>query len=335
MNVLWLRPYTGDNVSVRRERISEHLAEMDVDVTLVDATGFSALSAAWEAITGDYDVIVGNVRMGLYLGYPLSVVLRKPFVGDVTDPLSQIEDLPRLVFKLLERYEWFVLDRADESVFVYQSSYQEALERGVTDPVRLPNAVDYQRFADPDGDVIDQTDSILRENGINPDDQSAIYTGSMVDRYHLAEVGKAAEQLPDWEFVFIGKERGAGIHSIVAGKSNAHFLGSFDYELIPGFLSHSDLGLCLIDAEQPLKLKEFTAAGLSTLVIPDLKQWYDYDNLIYADPTPDAIVDAINGLNGTEISDREVEIDERELESWREISQQYYKLFDRLCPNSD
>jgi hypothetical protein len=220
-------------------------------------------------------------------------------------------------------------------VFVYQSSYEEALERGIIDPVRLPNAVDYQRFADPDGDVIDQADSILRENGIDPDDQIAIYTGSMVDRYHLAEVGKAAEQLPDWELVFIGKERGADIHSIVAGKSNAHFLGSFDYELIPGFLSYSDLGLCLIDAEQPLKLKEFTAAGLPTLVIPEMKQWYDYDNLVYADPTPDAIVNAINGLDGTAISDREVETDERELESWREISQQYHQLFDRLCPGRD
>ena len=330
MNVLWLQPYTGDNVSVRRERISEHLAEMGVEVTLVNVTGLHALSAIYEAITGDYDVIVGNVRMGLYVGYPLSILLRKPFVGDVTDPLSQIQDLPRPLFEFLRRYEWFVLDRAGAAVFVYESSYQEAIERGVVDPMRLPNAVDYERFADPSDYVIAKAGEILDQNGIDLDSRIAIYTGSMVERYHLAEIGMAAKQLPDWEFVFVGKERGADIHGIVADRPNAHFLGAFDYELIPGFLSHADLGFCLIEAEQPLKLKEFTAAGLSTLVIPSMRQWYEYDNLIYTQPEPDAIVSVIKGIGDEEAIDQQRTVAETELESWKEIAQTYYQLFDEL-----
>ncbi|ELZ35991.1 hypothetical protein [Halorubrum distributum] len=330
MDVLWLRPHTGDNVSVRRERISEHLAEMDVDVTLVDATGTSALSAAYEAITGDYDVIVGTVRMGLYVGYPLSVALRKPFVGDVTDPLSQIEDLPRTLFSMLERYEWFVLRRSDKSVFVYESSYQEAIDRGVSDPVRLPNAVDYSRFAEPAEWAVNESRAILEEHGIGPDSRIAIYTGSMVERYHLAEIGEASERLPDWEFVFIGKDRGADINSIVSNRSNAHFLGSFDYDLVPGFLAHADIGLCLIDAEQPLKLKEFTAAGLSTLVIPAMKQWYDYDNLIFTEPEPEAIVSAISDDRKNSITDYPTKTSENELESWNDISRSYLCLFETV-----
>jgi hypothetical protein len=331
MKILWLRPYTGDNVSVRRERISEHLADMDVSVTLVDATGINALSAIYKAITGDYDVIVGNVRMGLYIGYPLSVVLSKPFVGDVSDPLSQIENLPSPLFNILKRYEWFVLSRADKSVFVTQPCHTEALERGIVDPVRLPNAVNYEQFANPSEDVISRTDSILRENKIDPDNQIAIYHGSMVSRYHLAEIGEAAEQLPNWEFVFIGKDRGADIGEITSNRPNTHFLGAFDYELIPGFLSHSDLGLCLIDSEGPLKLKEFIAARTPTLVIPEMKQWQDYDNLIYTNPEPDAIVSSINKIGNKDRKVYNKDVAETELESWKDIAQTYYEIFEDLC----
>lgn len=330
MKILWLRPDTGNNVSVRRERISEHLADMDVSVTLVDTTGLSALSAAYEAITGDYDLIVGNVRMGLYLGYPLSVILSKPFVGDVSDPLSQIDHLPSPLLKILTRYEWFILGRAHKSVFVARSSYNEAIERGITDPVRLPNAVNYEQFANPSEDVINRTDSILRQNQIDPESQIAIYHGSMVSRYHLAEIGEAAEHLPDWEFVFIGKERGANIGDITSNRPNTHFLGSFDYELVPGFLWHSDHGLCLIDSEGPLKLKEFIAAGLPTLAIPEMKKWNPYDNLVYTDPEPDAIVSSIKELGDKDSILYNKTVVDTELESWEDIAQAYYKIFDDL-----
>ena len=330
MNILWLRPHTGENVSVRRKRISEHLEDMGVTVTLVDATGINALSAIYEAITGDYDVIVGNVRMGLYLGYPLSVVLRKPFVGDVTDPLSQIDHLPSLVFNLLKQYEWFVLSKANKSVFVTQSCYNEAIKREITDSVQLPNAVNYEQFANPHKSVINQTKNILRENKIDPEDQIAVYHGSMVARYHLAEIGEAAERLQNWEFVFIGKDRGANINKIVSDRPNTHFLGSFNHELIPGFLSHSNLGLCLIDSEGPLKLKEFIAAGLPTLVIPKMKQWQNYDNLIYTEPNPDAIVDSITNFNTSPDINHEVSIDKDKIETWKNISQQYYQIFKQL-----
>jgi len=332
--ILWLRPTTGDNVSIRRERIIEHLEKREFEVTLQNASGRDSLTATIEAIRGDYDIIVGNVRLGLYLGYLLSVLLRIPFVGDVSDPIHQIDHLPSPLYRILEWYEWFVISRADMVVFVYQSSYQEALEKGIVDPVRLPNAVDHERFADPDNDVVKQARDILRENNIDPESQIAIYTGSMVSRYHLAEIGDASEQLPEWEFVFIGEERGAEIHSIVAGRANTHFLGAFDYELIPGFLAHSNLGLCLVDAEQPLKLKEFTAAGLPTLVIPSMQQWYDYDNLIFIDPTPRSIVSAVNSLDGLSVSDRHIDIKENELENWEDISQQYHQIFNQLYDRS-
>lgn len=331
MNIIWLRPYTGENVSVRRERISEHLEEIGVSVTIIDVTGIKSLFAVYEVITGDYDVIVGNVRMGLYLGYLIAVVLRKPFLGDVTDPLSQIESLPRPFFYLLKQIEWFILKKANKSVFVTNSSYKEAIERGITDPVQLPNAVDYKQFANPSRDTISQTDNILRENEINPDDKIAIYHGSMVARYHLTEIGEAAEKLPDWEFVFIGKERGAGIEKIAADRSNVHFLGSFDYEFIPGFLSHSNLGLCLIDSEGPLKLKEFFAAGLPTLVIPKMSEWQDFKNLIYTAPNPDAIISAIRDFDTSPDIGQEFNTDNSEVETWKDISQKYYQIFNEIC----
>jgi hypothetical protein len=48
------------------------------------------LSAIRQSVSENYDVIDGNVRAGLYAGYPLARLLRKPFAGSVIDILSDV-----------------------------------------------------------------------------------------------------------------------------------------------------------------------------------------------------------------------------------------------------
>ncbi len=333
MKVLWLRPSTGDNISVRRERIAAHLAEKGVDSTIVDASGLDALGAIRTAIGGDFDVIVGNVRIGLFLGYPLATVLRTPLVGDVSDPISDVDDLPWPLFECCRRYEWFALSGAGAAVFVYESSFQEAQDRGIEHAVKLPNAVDFEFFAEPDDESVEESRSILIEDGVDLTKPVAIYVGGFTENYRIRDILDAAEVTPEWEFVFVGEAGQVDLVERAAAElENVHFPGAFEYELMPGFLHHADVGFCFKDAEQPLKLKEYGAAGLPTIVQPgELERWYGADELLVVEPDGEAIsallADVLDG--GTDAGKRLQETVRQY--SWSGIAEEYYEILTRLA----
>lgn len=330
MKILWLRPSKGDNISVRRERIAEHLEEMGVDVTIRDTTGLDAIGAIYEAITGDYDIIAGNVRMGLYLGFPLARLLGKPFLGDVSDPLSDIQEYPDPLFRLLSGYEWFVLRRSDAAVFVYESSYAEATDRGI-DGFRLPNAVDFEAFSEPPRKVVEKCRAILKENGVDLSSPLAIYTGILDNVHNITDIVESAHLNPDWEYVFVGE---GPLSSEIADASseiqNMHYPGSFEHQLMPGFLHHADAGFCFKDAEQTLKLKEYAAAGLPALVQwGELEKWYQEEELLFVEPDAQNISQALVKLEDKDVSKTysvniRNAIDRR---SWKEIAEEYHAIF--------
>lgn len=339
MRILWLRPSRGDNISVRRERIAEKLEARGFDIVIKDASGTDLFSAMWTAVRGDFDVIAGNVRIGLYAGFPLARVLRKPFLGDVSDPLSDIDHLTAPLFAACRWYEWQVLSRADATVFVYKSSYEEALDRGIDDAANLPNAVDYEQFADPSPSVIGTAGDILSSYGVDFDNPIAIYLGVFSDHYCLPAILEAAARTPEWEFVLIGE--GPLTDEVAAAAKeyeNVYYPGSFEYRLMPGFLSYADVGFCFKDAEQPLKLKEYGAAGIPAIVRPgELNKYYSDDELLFVDPDPDAVSQLLTGLASEE---SRLETYGRALEarateySWRDIADEYERLFERIANSS-
>lgn len=302
IHLLWLRPSTGDNVSVRRERIAEKLRERGYTIDIVDASGLDAIGAIKRAIVGDYDIIAGNVRIGLYLGYPLARLLRTKFLGDVSDPIDQISDLPTPLYRLLERYEWFVLKHADAAVFVYQSSFEEAEKRGING-VKLPNAVDYDLFDDPPDSSVRSAEQELISAGVDLEKPIGMYIGSLVDRHNVIEIANAAQYAPDWEFVFIGDgARRDAIDAKAEEYENVYSLGQYEYELIPGFLQYARAGFCLVDAEQPLKLKEYGAAGVPIIACRgELSEYYGTDELLYVEPNARMIAGALDGLKKNDV----------------------------------
>lgn len=336
MRVLWLRPSKGDNISVRRERIAEHLRDQGIEADIQDSGGLDAVRAIWRAVTGDYDVIAGNVRVGLYIGYPLARLIGKPFLGDVSDPISDIDDLPGPLFRFFEWYEWFVLKRADAAVFVYESSYRKAKERGI-DAVKLPNAVDYERFAEPDGEVVEEAREILRGEGVDLEKPVAVYIGGFTENYHITDILGAARKAPGWEFVFIGE--GPLEKEVVAATEelrNVHFPGAFEYRLMPGVLALARVGFCFKDAEQPLKLKEYGAAGLPTIVQPGkLERWYA-DELVFVEPTPEEITDLLDDVSVDGLERYGVALQQIASEySWESIAEEYSEILQGLVSTSD
>lgn len=335
MRVLWLRPSKGENISVRRERIAEELRKRGYKIDIIDASGIDALSAIKQAIIGDYDVIAGNVRIGLYIGYPLARLMGKPFLGDVSDPISDINYLADPLLHFFEWYEWQVLKRANATVFVYDSTYQNAINHGIDDAMKLPNAVNYQQFATPDADVIDTAQNILSQEGTDLDKPIAIYIGIFSPRYCTEEMLATAQYAPDWEFVFVGEgSLEASVERAACELENVHYPGAFPYRLMPGFLSLADVGFCFKDAEQPLKLKEYGAAGLPIVIRPgELSQWHDEDELVSVEPTPKVIAERLDDLQDDEELYEMYSNASRLIASewsWEEIANGYDELFNQI-----
>jgi glycosyltransferase involved in cell wall biosynthesis len=334
LNILWLRPSTGENISTRRERIAEHLEKMGTDVNIVNTSGLDSLFATKEALTGNYDVIIGTVRIGVQLGYLLSKILRVPFIASVSDPLeAQRDDLPSFLYNILCLIEWNVLKRAEAVLFVHPGSYNDGKEYGI-DGVLARNAVNYDAFANPSQEVINKTEQILINHDINIKKNIAIYIGGMTDNAHLKEIVETANVISDWEFVFVGKESGANISELVSEAENAQFLGTYDHELMPGFLYHSTAALCLVDNEVPLKVTEYGAAGLPTLGHPGkLKNVFSEEELIYVEPNPDKISQALQQIESDQEYAQRYSENLREYakqNSWEDIAEKYYIVINEL-----
>lgn len=294
VRVLWLRPTKPDNISVGRERIAEHLTEWGYTVDIQDASGMDAIRASWIGLSQAYDVIVGTVRMGLYVGSLLSTVTGLPFIADVTDPIEQINHLPSPLYRLLFEFEQSAIGRADEAMFVYNSSYRTAKQYGV-DGQKVDNGVNYHQFNEPDPAVVETATEELDAAGLD-DRPIAIYIGGLTPVYHIEAILDTARALDDIQFLFIGDGELSETVSAATATENVFYLGTYDYELMPGFLAVADVGLCLVDAEQPLKVLEYGAAGLPVVAVTgELEDRFSEDELWILD-RPEALADAVSTL---------------------------------------
>jgi glycosyltransferase involved in cell wall biosynthesis len=294
-SVLWLRPPKG-KVSVRRERIAEHLRPRGFEVDLRDTTSGNLLSATAALVRGEYDVLIGNVRAGLYAGYPMATATRTPFVADVSDPISDIDDLPAPLFRVLDSYESWILTRAKEAVYVPQV-YRSAVEDGFEGRV-APNAVDFEKFAHPDEDVVNQSADILATEGVDPNRPIALYVGVLSAGRNIETILEAAERVPEWQVVFVGEgEISMEVEQAAESEANVFWPGAFEHDLMPGFMTHATVGFCLVDIERPIKIAEYGAAGLPVLGIPGkLQAEFSDEEICFVDPTPDAVATALSRL---------------------------------------
>ncbi|SDJ26254.1 Glycosyltransferase involved in cell wall bisynthesis [Halovenus aranensis] len=336
IRVLWLRPTVGTHISTRRERIQEGLIDRGVSVDIVNASGTDAAEAIRTALTGDYDLVVGTVRVGVYYGHLLSRLEGVPFVAEVTEPIDRVEaDLPRPVFRFFRWYEWKVLARADACFFVEQRVLNRARQRGI-DGYLARNSVWYERFADPDPAVVDRASEQLASISMDVSAPLAIYIGGFTKQQHIPEILDAARQCPRWEFLFLGEEGEHAdlVEQAASSESNIHYGGVVPHEDVAGYLSFADVGFSLTHGERPLKLLEYGAAGLSVLGIPGKRQEFFSDEEIhFIEPTPEAIADALDTLRSEPES---IPADGSALQrtakenSWDSIAQQYYDVFREL-----
>jgi glycosyltransferase involved in cell wall biosynthesis len=123
--------------------------------------------------------------------------------------------------------------------------------------LQLENGVDWGHFSKP----MEEPEEL---KGIpHP---RVIYVGAVDFRFDYDVLGYMAEQIPEAHFVIIGPGKLNHVRDL--GRSNIHILGPKPYQLIPGFLQYSDIGILpLVDnlansGRSPMKLYEYGTAGL-------------------------------------------------------------------------
>ena len=151
----------------------------------------------------------------------------------------------------------------------------------------LPHGVDYVRFAGP----------VPRAADMPAGRPIAGFYGSISDWIDIDAIARAAASLPEWVFVLIGKID-ADV-SKLARYPNVHFLGPRLHEQLASYSQHWDVSLLpfkrsrQIDASNPLKLREYLAAGRPVLASYDFPAALSFSDAVFIADEGEAFSDAI------------------------------------------
>ena len=122
------------------------------------------------------------------------------------------------------------------------------------------------------------------------------FFGALAEWVDLALIRAVATSRPDWSVVLVGKAT-TDLRPVL-GLPNVHVLGQKPYAALPGYCRGFDVGIIpflqneLTVRANPLKLREYLAAGLPVVSIP-LPEVARYDGLIHLANGREAFVAAI------------------------------------------
>jgi len=143
------------------------------------------------------------------------------------------------------------------------------------------------------------------ETTVPPPDCAALprpvigFFGLIADWVDLELVRSLAVSRPEWSFLLIGKIQTDT--SILQGLSNVHLLGRRDYQSLPAYCKMFDIAMLpfvvneLTLAANPLKLREYLAAGLPVVATP-LPEVERLQGLLRTARTPEEFLGQIDAL---------------------------------------
>jgi glycosyltransferase involved in cell wall biosynthesis len=319
--IRWFTPDKPDNISVGRQRIATHLREEGFDVDVVGTTVTTIRTGIAER--DRYDLLIGTTRAGAIAATAIGRVTGKPVVVDHVDPIRQFRENNSPFLHLPVRLAENVAFRlADSVLFVYEEE-RERVSKYAKRRVRTNLGVDYDRFSNPDPEVIESARERLGEYELR--ENVAVYVGGLEPIYHVNELLSSVSDLSDWSLVVLGE---GSLRESVANaadrRENVHYLGLVPHETIPGYLHLSDVGISLVDDPHTLKVLEYGAAGLSVVQAKGRAEERFGDLVEYADLAPTSIADAIERAGKRD--------DPHELRpfaarfDWKEISEDYQEV---------
>jgi hypothetical protein len=152
-----------------------------------------------------------------------------------------------------------------------------------SDAMLLPNGVDYGHFAyyRPGEDTPEDLEPILQLG------RPVIgYYGALAEWLDYDLIRHSTQQLPDYEFVFIGPDYDGTLgRSRILDLPNVTWLGPKPYAELPAYLERFDVATIpfqvsdVTHSVSPLKLFEYMAGG-KPIVIPDLREAGGYPGVL-------------------------------------------------------
>ncbi len=152
-----------------------------------------------------------------------------------------------------------------------------------SDAMLLPNGVDYGHFAyyRPGEDTPEDLEPILQLG------RPVIgYYGALAEWLDYDLIRHSTQQLPDYEFVFIGPDYDGTLgRSRILDLPNVTWLGPKPYTELPAYLERFDVATIpfqvsdVTHSVSPLKLFEYMAGG-KPIVIPDLREAGGYPGVL-------------------------------------------------------
>lgn len=168
--------------------------------------------------------------------------------------------------------------RADLVVTTSEALYESKRAMNAN-TVLVPHGVDGAHFAGATSDDV----AIPAEIASLPRPTLGFW-GMLKDWVDVDLLAELAAARPDWSIVLIGEA--ATDVSALASLTNVHLLGRRPYAALPGFAKGFDLGLIpfrvnrLTQAVNPIKLREYLAAGLPVVSTP-LPEVRRYGGLVH------------------------------------------------------
>lgn len=172
------------------------------------------------------------------------------------------------------------LCRRSDLVITTSMALQDAKSPWNPNTILVPHGVDYDHFS-----------RAVREDLACPGDLASIpqprlgFFGLIRDWVDLDLLAEVAGKRTDWHFVLIGNADSNVNIGQYRTLRNMHFLGRRPYQDLPAYCRHFDVGLIpfkineLTRAVNPIKLREYLAAGLPVISTP-MPEVALYDNFV-------------------------------------------------------
>lgn len=296
--IRWFTPDKPANISVGRQRIATHLRDDGFAVDITGTTVETIRVALQER--RQYDVVIGTTRAGAIAGIAIGRTTGKPVIVDHVDPIRQFrETYSWPLTTLIQLAEDIAFALADSVVYVYEVE-RARVTRYAKKTVKTDLGVDYERFANPDAEIVEtawhQLDDLPLRRKV------AIYVGGLEPIYHLEELLAAMSSLTDWSLLIIGDGSLRNtVGDAASEKENVHYLGTVPHEAVPGYLQAADVGISLVDDLHTLKVLEYGAAGLPVVQAAGRAEDRFGDLVEYCYPEPKSIADAIQRAGDHEL----------------------------------
>jgi glycosyltransferase involved in cell wall biosynthesis len=179
-------------------------------------------------------------------------------------------------------------------VLVSSSALQESKQKSNPRTYLVTHGVDYEHFrlaSDDNTRVAEELSSIKRP--------ILGFHGLLADWVDIALIAEIAQRRPDWSIVLVGRMDTES--DALKGLPNVHIIGHRPYSRLPEFLRGFDVALLpfvcneLTRNANPLKLREYLAAGLPVVAAP-LPEVMRLGHLVSVATTPEEYICEISRL---------------------------------------